>query len=288
MLIQPFEAPIGADVLDVRLAVISDDQFDDIYQAWLRFGVLRFRDQQLSDDELKTFSARFGELEYAPHGKVTAEELAKIPNPYVATISNIVENGRPIGGLSNLETSWHTDMSYIEQPPTASLLYAVEVPEHGGETSFCCMRTALADMPMELRERCADLQIKHDAAHDSIGKMRRGHKPFNTAKDAPGVYHPALIAHPDTREAALYLGRRQFAYVKDRSIDESESILDEIWTHVAQSRHCWTQRWKVGDLVVWDNRVLMHRRASFPNTERRLMRRTQVRSATRPTASPPS
>lgn len=285
MLIQPFEAPIGADVLDVRLAEISDSEFDELYQAWLRCGVLRFRDQQLSDDELKTFSARFGELEYAPHGNVTAEELAKIPNPYVATISNIVENGRPIGGLSNLETSWHTDMSYIEQPPTASLLYAVEVPQHGGETAFCCMRTVLAELPDELRERCANLQIKHDAAHDSIGKLRRGHEPFDTAKDAPGVYHPALIAHPETNEPALYLGRRQYAYLKDRSIDESEATLDEIWAHVARTHQCWTQRWKAGDLVVWDNRVVMHRRASFPNTERRLMRRTQVRATEKPRAA---
>ena len=284
MLIQPFDAPIGADVLDTKLEELSDEEFQRIHAAWLRWGVLRFRDQQLTDDALKTFSARFGELEFAPHGNVTPEELAKIPNPYVATISNILENGKPIGGLSNVETSWHTDMSYIEQPPTASLLYAVEVPQHGGETSFCCMRTVFADLPDELRERCANLSIKHDAAHDSIGKLRRGHDPFDSAKEAPGVYHPALIAHPETREPALFLGRRQFAYIEGLSVDESEALLDAIWAHVAQSHQCWSQRWKKGDLVVWDNRVVMHRRASFPNAERRLMRRTQVRATTSPAA----
>ena len=284
MLIQPFDAPIGADVLDTRLNEISEAEFDQLHDAWLRWGVLRIRDQELTDDTLKSFSARFGELEYAPHGKVTSEQLAKIPNPYVATISNIVEDGKPIGGLSNLETSWHTDMSYIERPPTASLLYAVEVPKHGGETSYCCMRTALADLPDELRSKCMDMHIKHDAAHDSIGKLRRGYEPFDSAKDAPGVSHPALIAHPETQESALYLGRRQFAYVEGRPIDESEALLNSIWAHVALAHQCWTQRWKAGDLVVWDNRVVMHRRASFPNTERRLMRRTQVRATTRPTA----
>ncbi|MCY3858376.1 MAG: TauD/TfdA family dioxygenase [Gammaproteobacteria bacterium] len=283
MLIQPFDAPIGADVLDLHLAEISDIEFEQIHDAWLKWGVLRFRNQQLTDETLKTFSSRFGELEYAPHGRVSQEELAKIPNPFVATISNIVENGKPIGGLSNLETSWHTDMSYIEQPPTASLLYAVEVPRYGGETSFCCMRTAFADLPNELRKRCANLQIKHDAAHDSIGKLRRGHDPFDSAKDAPGVYHPALIAHPETHESALFLGRRQFAYIDGLTVDESEALLDAIWKHVAQAHQCWTQRWKRGDLVVWDNRVVMHRRASFPNVERRLMRRTQVRATARPT-----
>ena len=285
MLIQRFDAPIGADVLDVQVAAITDAEFDEIHSAWLTCGVLRFRAQQLNDESLKTFSARFGELEYAPHGNVTPEELAKIPNPYVATISNIIENGRAIGGLSNVETSWHTDMSYIEQPPTASLLYAVEAPPHGGETSYCCMRSAFEELPDELRNACQTLQIKHDAAHDSIGKLRRGHEPFKRAKEAPGVYHPALIEHPDTEMNALYLGRRQFAYVGGFSDTESESLLDAIWEHVAKPQHCWTQRWKTGDLVMWDNRVVMHRRASFPQSERRLMRRTQVKSTIRPRAA---
>lgn len=284
MQINPFDAPIGADVRDVELTSLSELAFKQIYDAWLEYGVLRFRDQRLEDESLRAFSARFGELELAPHGKVTAQELAEIPNPYVATISNIVENGRPIGGLSNVETSWHTDMSYIKRPPTASLLYAVETPDNGGETSFCCMRTALAELPAPMRRRCAAIQIKHDAAHDSIGKMRRGHQPFENAKEAPGASHPAIIQHPETGHVALFLGRRQNAYIHDLPLDASESALDSLWSHVALPQQCWTQRWRDGDLVVWDNRVVMHRRAAFPNTQRRLMRRTQVRSELRPAA----
>ena len=277
MHIQFADEPIGADVLGVSIASVTNEQFSEIYQAWLKRGVLRFREQTLDDDQLKNFSERFGPLEYAPHGKVSKEELAKIPNPYVATISNIVVNGRPIGGLENRETSWHTDMSYIEHPPTASLLYAVEVPQEGGETHFCSMRDALATLPDHLREVCLKIQIKHDAAHDSIGKLRRGHQPFKTAKDAPGALHHCVRQHPETGEAVLYLGRRQNAYIDGMSIDDSESMLDEIWNFVAKSEHRWSQDWQVGDLVVWDNRSVMHKRSRFPNSQRRLMLRTQVR-----------
>lgn len=285
MLIRSFEAPIGADVLDVDINSLTEEEFTSIYNAWLRFGVLRIRNQSLDDEALRFFSARFGELEYAPHGNVTKNELAEIPNPYVATISNIVENGRPIGGLSNVETSWHTDMSYIEKPPTASLLYAVEVPAFGGETSYCCMRTALSEMPQELREKCSQLRIKHDAAHDSIGKMRRGYSSFSSPSEAPGVLHPTLIEHPETNEQALYLGRRLNAYIDGADGQTNEELLDQIWTYVAKDSHCWTQRWQEGDLVIWDNRIVMHRRASFPNSERRLMRRTQVRATQAPIAA---
>lgn len=285
MQVKPFDAPFGADIVGVQLADISDENFAAIYEVWLGAGVLRFRDQELDDDTLKAFSSRFGELEYAPHGNVAAAQLAEIPNPYVATISNIVENGQPIGGLSNLETSWHTDMSYIEQPPTASLLYAVEVPASGGDTTFCCMRSAWRELPPSLRERCATMQIKHDAAHDSIGKMRRGHSPFDDAKEAPGVLHPVFIKHPETDDRALYLGRRKFAYIDGLALDESEALLDKIWQHVAKPTHCWTQQWRVGDLVIWDNRIVMHQRASFADSQRRLMRRTQVRSRQAPIAA---
>ena len=278
MKVVPFPAPIGADVYDVSVSELNDSQFADIYSAWLEHSVLRFRDQVLSDGQLKTFSERFGPLEYAPHGKVTDAERAEISNPYVATISNIVENGKAIGGLQNKDTSWHTDMSYIEHPPTASLLYAVEVPQDGGDTAFCSMSTALEQLPNELFIACSEMTIKHDAAHDSIGKMRRGHTAFSSPIHAPGACHPAVLTHPETQKTVLYLGRRQNAYIQGLSIEESERTLDEIWRHVALPMHTWTQKWQVNDLVVWDNRAVMHRRSGFPNSQRRLMRRTQVKA----------
>ena len=268
-----------ADVADVDVAAIDDAAFETLHAAWLRFPVLRLRDQALTDDALKDFSRRFGPLEYAPMGRISAEELARHPNPYVATISNIHVDGKPIGGLGSAEAAWHTDMSYIERPPTASLLYAVEVPGQGGDTHFCNMVAALAALPVELVEQVRGLRVKHDAAHDSVGKLRRGHRDAVDPREAPGAVHEMVRRHPENGTEALFLGRRQDAYVVGLPLAESEGLLDEVWRYVARGDALWTQRWRPGDLVIWDNRSVMHRRAAFAPTSRRLMRRTQVRAA---------
>ena len=278
MQIHPFDgASFGADVTDIDLATIGDVEFEALHAAWLEHAVLRLRDQEVDDDILQSVSQRFGPLEYAPFGRLPTSERDKLPNPYITTVSNIVRNGRPIGGLGNAEAAWHTDMSYIERPPTASLLYAVEVPESGGDTHFCNMIGALKALPPELDERVRGLNAKHDAAHDSIGKLRRGHHDVDDPRDAPGATHPMVLRHPDTGIDALYLGRRQDAYVEGLPLAESEALLDEVWRHVALPGDVWTQQWRRRDLVIWDNRTVMHRRAAFPPDTRRLMRRTQVR-----------
>ena len=154
MQIQPFDGvSFGADVTDVDLGRIGDADFKALHAAWLKHAVLRLRGQHLDDDILQSFSGRFGELEYAPFGRLPKSAVDKLPNPYIATISNIVKDGQPIGGLGNAEAAWHTDMSYIERPPTASLLYAVEVPDSGGDTHFCNMTGALKALPPALEER---------------------------------------------------------------------------------------------------------------------------------------
>ena len=278
MQVVPFEhASFGADVVDVDLASLDDGDFPRIYDAWLDRAVLRFRDQQLDREALQTFSRRFGPLEYAPFGRITQEELAKIAHPYVAVISNIVQDGRPIGGLGAAEAQWHTDMSYIERPPTASILHAIEVPPAEGDTHYCSMVGALNALPPDLARRARRRRVKHDAAHDSIGKLRRGHRDVDDPRDAPGAWHPMVLRHPETGREALYLGRRQDAYVEGLTLDESEALLDEIWSCVALREDTWTQQWRVGDVVIWDNRSVMHRRAAFDPGYRRLMLRTQVR-----------
>ena len=276
---EPFAgASFGADIIDVDISTVGDAEFSDIYATWLDRAVLRIRGQSLDDDALMRFARRFGPLEYAPMGWVTKEELAEVPNPYLATISNIVVDGRPIGGLGAAEAAWHTDMSYIEHPPTASILYAVEVPEEGGVTRFCNMIGALRSLPSDLEHRARGSRLKHDAAHDSVGKLRRGHHDVDDPRDAPGACHPMIRCHPETGIDALYLGRRQDAYVEGLPLQESEAFLDAVWRYVALKGDTWTQEWEVGDVLVWDNRSVMHRRAAFDPAARRLMRRAQVRS----------
>ena len=235
--LNPFVADI--DAVDVRR--IDDDAFNALYAAWLRHPILRLRGLRVDDAQLQAFSRRFGPLEYAPMGRISDAERARLPNPYVTTISNIVENGRPVGGLGNAEAAWHTDMSYIEHPPTASILYAVETPEQGGDTHFCNMIAAFEALPPALRERVRTARLKHDAAHDSIGALRRGHRHASSPREAPGAVHPMVLRHPENGTQALYLGRRQDAYVDGLPVADGEAFLDEIWRYVALPGAIWTQ-----------------------------------------------
>jgi len=164
----------GADITGVDLANLKDKTFEAIYRAWLTFGVLRFKGQTLSKDSLQTFSQRFGPLEQIPTGRMTEEQKARLDNLYVTPISNIKVDGKPIGGLGDAEATWHSDMTYVEVPPPASVLLGVEIPQNGGDTYFADQRAALALLPDELRRRIEGLSIKHNAAHDSVGNLDLG------------------------------------------------------------------------------------------------------------------
>lgn len=268
----------AAELTDVDLATIDEHGFKAIYAAWLEHQVIRIRGQSLSDDALQRFSAMFGPLEKIPLGKLTdAEARARgITNLFVTVLSNITVNGKPIGGLGNAEAAWHSDMSYIATPPTASVLYSIEIPAAGGDTWFADQYGAYASLPPSLRARIDGLTIKHDAAHTSIGELRPGFAAFDDPRDAPGAVHPMVLTHPETGRRALYLGRRDWAYVPGLPLAESEALLDELWRHAATPEHTFRQEWAVGDVIVWDNRCTLHRRDEFDPQSRRLLKRCQV------------
>jgi taurine dioxygenase len=275
MHVRPHPGPLGADVVGVDLAALGDDDFEALYRAWLEHGVLRIRGQRLSDPELEAFSARFGPLEEIPV-KLSAEERARIPSLYVTVISNIQVGGRPIGGLGNLEAAWHSDMTYTEKPPPASVLHAVEVPDTGGDTWFSCQVAALAALHPALRARAEAHRIKHDATHTSVGELRRGYQELADLRALPGAVHPIVKRHEETGREALFLGRRDYAWVVGMELPESEAFLDELWRYAALPGNVWKQTWRVGDVVVWDNRRVLHRRDAFAADARRLMKRCQV------------
>ena len=268
-----------AEVMDVDLGRISDSEFRVLYKAWLEFGVLRIRGQSLNDGELQRFSNRFGPLEEIPYGKISEEEKQKIKNLYVTVISNIEVDGKPIGGLGNKEATWHSDMTYIEDPPPASILMSLEVPELGGDTHFSDQKAAYLSLPNELVSRIENLSIKHNAAHTSVGDLRRGFDPIKDPREAPGAIHPIVRTHDETQEKMLYLGRRELAYVVGFALEESEQLLNEVWRYAAMSENVWTQQWEIGDVIIWDNRRVLHRRDGFDQSQRRLMKRCQVMSS---------
>ena len=274
--VQPIKDGFVAEITGVDVREITDDEFEQLYAAWLEFGVLRLRNQAINEDELQAFSARFGPLEEIPFGRMSEADKAKVKNRYVTQLSNILVDGKPIGGLGNAEANWHSDMTYVETPPPASVLLGVEIPPSGGDTYFADQYAAYEALPEELKGRIADLTIKHDAAHTSIGKLRPGFEPFDDPRDAPGAIHPIVQTHEETGRKVLYLGRREWAYVPGMPLDESEALLDELWRYAALPENVWQQNWQPSDLIIWDNRRVLHRRDDFDPQSRRLMKRCQV------------
>lgn len=274
--VKPMTKTFVADITGMDVRHLSDEAFEQLYAAWLGYGVLRLRNQRIDEDQLQAFSARFGPLEEIPFGRMSEADKAKVKNRYVTQLSNILVDGKPIGGLGNAEAAWHSDMTYVETPPPASVLLGVEIPPAGGDTYFADQYAAYEALPEDLRARVADLTIKHDAAHTSIGKLRPGFDSFDDPRDAPGAIHPILQIHEETGRKALYLGRREWAYIPGLSLEESESLLDELWSYAALPAIVWQQKWQPYDLIIWDNRRVLHRRDDFDPQSRRLMKRCQV------------
>ena len=271
----PTGAILGADIVGVDLSQPMDDaMFKSIEEAWHRHLILRFRDQRLDDPRFLAFARMFGELDRAP---IHAKKEVADPFPEITVMSNIKIDGKPIGNLGHYEAEWHTDMSYNEATPIGSLLYAIEVPPAGGDTGFSNMYETYETLPADLKRAIVTLQCRHDSSRNSAGELRKGFKEFTDPREAPGAIHPLIRTHPATRRNSLFLGRRRNAWIVGLPLDESEALLDQLWAHATQPRFAWYQQWKVGDLILWDNRCAMHRRDAFDPESRRLMHRTQIR-----------
>ncbi len=269
---------LGAEVGGVDLSrPLSAAVFAEIRKAWLDHLVLRFRGQRLSDPQLIDFSRLFGELDPPgpnPYGKAFLPEF-----PEVNVISNIKVDGAPIGGLGDGEAIWHADMTYVETPPMAAILHALELPPSGGDTYWANMYLACESLPAALRRRIEGRKAIHDATYNSAGLTRKGYKDVTDPREAPGARHPLVRTHAETGRLCLFLGRRRNSYILGMPLEESEALLDELWAHATQPRFAFRQQWREGDVLLWDNRCTLHRRDSFDAGARRLMHRTQIKAA---------
>lgn len=269
---------LGAEVRGVDLSrPIAPESFARIRRAWLEHMVLRFRGQKLTEPQLLAFSLNFGELD--PPGPNPLGRPFLPDHPEMNVISNITEGGVPIGGLGDGEAIWHADMTYVERPPMAAILYAIEIPPVGGDTYWANMVAAYETLSAALKRRIEGLEAVHDATYNSAGVMRKGYQEVTDPRTAPGARHPLVRTHPETGRRSLFLGRRRNSYIVGLGLDESERLLDELWRHATQSRFTWRQQWRVGDVMVWDNRCTLHRRDAFDPAARRLLHRTQIRAA---------
>jgi taurine dioxygenase len=260
------------------LAAPGEAMLKQVRAALSQHLVLRFRGTRLDDAAYVAFGRTFGEIEPPdPHTRTAAMTAAEFPE--MSVISNIVENGVARGESGDGELRWHTDHGFMERPAGFTMLLAREVPAQGGDTSFLNMYRAYEELPDHLRARIEGLSLKHQASHGSTGQRRPGYQGLESddPRDLPGAVHPIVRSHPETGRRALFLGRRFGSYIPPLPLEESEALLDELWAHATRDALAWTQRWRVGDLVIWDNRCTMHRRDGFAGHGRRRMHRLMTR-----------
>src|SRR5262252_8569363 len=227
--VTPTGATLAAEVRGVDLRYLDDKTFGRLVDAWHRHSVLLFRGQSLDDQDLIAFSRRLGDLDWAPIQENGRRFVEGLPEIYI--VSNVKVNGEAIGSLGDGEAVWHTDMSYLDVPPKASMLYSLEIPPTGGNTSFCTMYGIYEALPARLKERIAGLRIKHDGTYNSGGYVRQGVTPTDDPRTSPGAVHPLVCTHPDTGKRMLYLGRRRNAYIAGLDLADSETLLNELWSY---------------------------------------------------------
>jgi taurine dioxygenase len=274
-LVVPTGRGLGAEIRGVDLRRLGEAAFAAIQRAWLDNLVLLFRGQQLTDAELIAFSRRFGELDLAPVQESGRRFVEGMPEIYI--VSNVLKDGEPIGSLGYGEAVWHTDMSYLPDPPMASMLYALEVPPAGGNTGFVNMYAVYEALPADLKRRIGGLRSSTTALITVADMFGRALRRATIRANRRASFHPLVCTHPETGRRMLYLGRRRNAYIEHFELAESEALLDTLWSYTDRPEFAWHTVWQVGDLVLWDNRCTMHRRDPFDAAARRVMHRTQIK-----------
>ena len=271
---------LGATIEGMNLALLSDEAFEVAMKALGDHGVLRFPRQELSAAELKAFSERFGELEIN-----VANTFQEPGLPEVMILSNIVENGKPLG-LSDAGQSWHTDMSYSKTIAFCNVLYGIKIPHRNGEplgnTEFCDQRAAYDGLPADLKAKLEGKTVLHD--FNKFWEMMRREKgsarpPLTEAqkKAKPPVSHPIFLTHPITGRRGLYANPGYAMRINELPEEESDEILAFLFEHQTRSEFKFAARWQVGDVLMWDNMRTIHNAvADYRAYEPRYIKRCQV------------
>jgi taurine dioxygenase len=272
---------LGATVHGVDLTrPLSDDDFATILRALGQHGVLRFPDQRLDAVALRDFSQRFGQIQTSFNGKSQDPEV-----PEVGILSNVVENGEPIG-LADAGQDWHTDMSYNETIGFLNVLYAVKVPRRNGQvlggTAFVNTQAAHDDLPGDLKRRLEHMTASHDF-NKFWEKMRRrpGSRRAPLSEEQrrkrPPATHPIFLTHPISGRQVLYCNPGYAIRINELDEAESDHVLEMLFQHQLQPKYQYVHRWTEGDVLVWDHIGTLHNAiADYGPDEHRLMKRCQV------------
>lgn len=273
--IELFDAPLGAEILGLDLSrPLSPRQFQRIHKAHLDHHLLVFRDQRITPQQQVDFSRRFGPLQ------IHVLRNFQLPShPEVLIISNIIEDGQPIG-LGDAGHFWHSDLSYKEKPSLGSLLHAQELPAEGGDTLFANMHLAWDTLPAALRHAVQDARAEHSYLTQYDELRRRS--PFRPAltqaqiDEVKPVTHPVVHTHPETGRKALFVSEHFTTRIVGIPEDESRALLAELFAHSVLPAHIYRHKWAPHDLVFWDNRSLMHLAGGTPDHLRRKLYRTTI------------
>jgi taurine dioxygenase len=273
LIVRPLSSALGAEIVGVDLRETLDPAtVEQIIAAWHDNLVLLFRDQSLSEDDQVRFARHFGALQGRQRPLDKQAESGHRKHPEVMLVSNIRENGKLIGSLPDGEMQFHSDQCYVEKPPTGTFLYAMEIPSEGGDTLFLNMYRAYETLPPEIKAKIDGRKAMNVYAYGS------------TSRDAnvvdlsrfPHFVQPVVRTHPDTGRKALYVNRLMSWTIEGMDETESSTLLDGLFDHAEQDQFIYAHRWRVGDLILWDNRCTLHARTDFSNAERRMLRRLVV------------
>jgi len=266
MQVTPTGGALGAEITELDLAnPLADEVAEQVRQALLDHSVIFFRNQQISDHDQVRFTSCFGK---------PVEHVRKQPDREVKEIfmiSNVKENGVPIGALGSDELDFHSDLSYMPLPGTISVMYAVEIPSVGGATQWCNCAAAYEALDEEMKQRLVGLRAVH-------------RHPIPEQNPPEPADHPVVRSHPASGRKSLYVSPHLTSHIVGLSENDSRELLQTLCQHQSQPQFVWSHDWQVRDLLIWDNRPTMHRRAPFPDSQRRIMKRTQVFNSEVPVA----
>jgi taurine dioxygenase len=264
----------ACEVFGLRLWERQDGQtIDELRDLWARHPVLVFRRQALSEDEFADFSARFGPLE-----RTVRTDWASPVRPEVTLISNLRDaQSKPMGGLGDGEIQWHSDQSYMLNPATGAMLYALELPPEGGATSWVDLSVAYAGLPDRLKravegKRAVFSYVKRLAGYQGVDRVISE----EAKRKTPPILHPLVHTHPVTGEKALYLDSTTTVGIDGMDAALGAALLEEIYEFATRPEFTYCHHWQIGDALLWDNGFTMHRREPFDPLARRLMKRTTI------------
>lgn len=262
--VHPVAGALGAEISGVDLRELDDETFGEIHHAWLEHGVVFFRDQDLDAEQHKAFAARFGPLQVHPYLSTREQE----GHPEIAVFES--DASRPY-----VAAGWHSDMTFMERPPSASVLRGIEVPPFGGDTLFASMTAAYDALSETLRGLLAGLQ----AVHDTSRTFSRGAYPTPgkaSSEDPPGALHPVVRTHPETGRKVLFVNPAFTRNIQGLHRRESDALLAYLYGHQSLPEFTCRFRWQKNSVAVWDNRAVQHRAVADRLEARRRMERVTV------------